>query len=110
MTVGHSGAIPEKGNRQVMRHHGKRAVHRARQREEKRKEVRDLLKGRCRAFIDAMDVLRRHVSSLKAARGGAIPDTVGAIPQRATVFLSTAGGRVGLGRRMVQWEPFLAPR
>lgn len=41
-----------------------------------------------------MDMLRRrHVSSLKAARSGAIPDTVGAISQRAMVFSSTAGGR-----------------
>jgi len=32
------------------------------------------------------------VSSLKAARGGAIPDTVDAISQRAMVFPWTAGG------------------
>jgi len=95
MTVGHSGAILEKGNRRVTRHLGKRAVHRARQTGEGKREekVRGPLRGRCRAFIDAMDVLRRHVSSLKAARGGAIPDTVDAIPQRAMVFPSTAGGR-----------------
>ena len=31
MTIGHSGAILEKGSRRIMRHLGKRAVHRARQ-------------------------------------------------------------------------------
>src|SRR5699024_6067341 len=59
---------------------------------EKRK-VRGSLRGRCWAFIDAMDVLRRHVTSLKEAWGDAIPDTVDAIPQMAMVFPSTAGGR-----------------
>jgi len=95
MTVGHSGAILEKGNCRVTRHLGKRAVHRTRQaRDGKREEkMRGPLRGRCRAFIDAMDVLRRHVSSLEAARGGAIPDTVDTIPQRAMVFPLTAGGR-----------------
>jgi len=33
------------------------------------------------------------VSSLKAARGGAIPDTVDAISRRVIVFSPTAGGR-----------------
>ena len=98
MTVGHSGAMLEKDNRRITRHLGKRAVHQVRQTGEGKREekVRGSLRGRCRAFIDTnhtMDVLRRHVSSLKAARGGAIPDTVDAIPQRAMVFPSTAGGR-----------------
>ena len=95
MTVGHSGAILEKGNRRVTRHLGKRAVHRARQtgRRKREEKVRGPLRERCQAFIDATDVFRRHVSGPKAARGGAIPDTVGAIPQRAMVFLYTTGGR-----------------
>jgi len=64
---GLDGAIMESGN-QITRHLGKRAVHQARQTGGgKEKKVRGPLRGRCRAFIDAMDVLRRHVNSLKAA-------------------------------------------
>jgi len=59
MTVGHSGAILEKGNRRITRHRGKRAVQQARQTGEGKREekVRGFLRGGCRAFIDAMDAL-----------------------------------------------------
>ena len=68
MTIGLSSAILEKGSHWITWHLGKRAVHQVRQTGEGKGEekVCGSLRGRCQAFIDAMGVLRWHVTSLKA--------------------------------------------
>ena len=69
MTVDHSGAILEEGNRRVTQYLGKREVHRARQTGEGKgeKKVRGPLRGRCRAFIDAMHAVEAACEQPKSS-------------------------------------------
>lgn len=55
-------------------------------------KVRRRSRERCRAYIDGVVVSRRQEKLVKAARSGAIPKAVDAMPQRVVRLPQEAGG------------------